>query len=509
MVVFLSKAVFAQDAEEKAGWVFSGEIQVFSDLIHYTKASGQIENNNDDDIQKWGDNIDGSLTVFNSSIGPAPDFWSAVYINYFGENIEFGIQVALVHFFRRGPGDGALLTGANVKWMDVLNAGFNEWYLKGRAGIFDGYVGNTGYEGFVPFYDNYTDWVNFKLEDFYVNKMGDHQKANNMDLWGGGSAFAAGVTFADSFRLALGTDFGFGGEDIANGSFSYRNPFGSANAFNLGAMFSGKDIAGLVNFDVFYGIFGSDSNTNARGKYAGGDLDVAPGGRYKNIFGAYGSVSTGVFGISLGYSGELTIYEKQEYNKSGNPAAVDYQPFDLISPLWSSVHIHANFTGIENLNLTFNNNISFAGVTSSEIPAGTNYDKIILGLADGGLSSANLYKTFASDSFTGTNKGETESWFGYDAALQANYKISPAFDLCLQVVNQLGIYTFSKDNFKSSRSSNNLFAVLNAQYNIGNVTVGAGLSFGLETTTYNADSIIKSANNIFTFGIPIVFKVAF
>jgi len=524
LLLFSFGVVFAQD-EEQRGWVFSGEIQVSTDIIHFTKASGKIETEKGGvkDVDEWGKNIDGSLTVMNSSIGPAPSFWSAIYINYFGENVEFGIQVDLWDFFKRGGGEGvggggSLLTGTSVKWLDVLNAGFNEWYLKGNVGIFDGYVGNTGYEGYVDVFDVYSDWLNkdHQIENFYVNKMGDHQISNNMSLWsfGKSAAFALGAAFADSFRFALGTEFGYGGNigNIISTSYAFENPFASANAFNAGAMFSGKEIAGLVSFDVFYGIFGYDTDTNARGTYniAAPDLEMQAGGAYQNVFGIYGGLSIGDIGISFGYSGDVTIYEKQHYNK-GTSAAPEYHTFDLLSPLWSSVHLHANYSGIENLNITFSNNISFAGVKSAEIIAGDDYDSITLGLAEGGISKESTFKSFAGN-FTGHNKGEEESWFGYNAAIQANYSVSPSFNLCFQVGNQLGIYSYSRENFTSSRLFNHLVAVLNAQYSISNVTIGAGLSFGLQTTTYSAkanNDTIDGENNIFKIGIPVVFKVVF
>jgi len=515
-----------QNTREQRGWVFSGEIQVSTDAIHFTKASGKIETvtGGDKDVDEWGKNIDGSLTLLNSSIGPAPSFWSAIYINYFGENIEFGIQVDLWNFFKRGGGEGvggggSLLTGTSVKWLDVLNAGFNEWYLKGNVGIFDGYVGNTGYGGFVEIYDVYTDWLNkdHKIENFYINKMGDRQVSNNMSLWNfeKSAAFAMGTTFMDSFRFAFGTAFGYGGNigNVIETSYAFENPYASANAINAGAMFSGKKIADLVNFDVFYGIFGYDKNTNARGEYniKAPDLETQAGGAYQNVFGVYGGMSFGDLGISFGYSGDITIYEKQHYNKSADPAKPDYHTFNLLSPLWSSVHLHANYAILKNLRLTFSNNISFAGVKSVEIKDGEDYNSITLGLADGGIDSKNTYKTFAGK-FTGHNKGEEESWFGYNAALQASYDVTPAFNLCFQIGNQLGVYSYSREKFTSSRSSNHLAAVINTQYSINNVTVGAGLSFGLETTAYSAkteDDTIDGVNNIFKIGIPIIFKVVF
>ena len=68
LLAFSFYAAFAQEDGQK-GWVFAGEIQVSTDVIHFTKASGKLETASGGvtDVQEWGKNIDGSLTVLNSS----------------------------------------------------------------------------------------------------------------------------------------------------------------------------------------------------------------------------------------------------------------------------------------------------------------------------------------------------------------------------------------------------------------------------------------------------------
>jgi len=534
LLVLLSTVIFAQEdymltleaAEPKpidrGRWSFSGEAQVFSDLFYFTKALGALDseigvtNTNDE----WGNNIKGSFNLMNSSIGPAPGFWAAIYINsdadYELGSYDLSLQLVMTEYFTRGPDYNTVFTNQQVKLLDALSFIFGDWHIKGSAGIFEGYMGNTGYGGFVPVYDNFSDWCNFKLEYFYVNKMGERQSANEMELWGGGSAFALGANLTDNFRLALGTDFGYGGDLNDNPkTTAWTNPYASANSFNVGVIFSGKEIADIVSFDIFYGIHGSDNNSNERGKYnplgpGPHDFKEQVGGLYKNVFGLY----TGVdviegLGVSIGYSGEYTLYEKQGYNKNPSESAPDYHSYDLVSPLWSSVQLHANYTGLDKFDITFNNNISFAIVKSQEA-SGEHPDKIVLGLADGLLSS-NTFKTLA-DNFSSWKDGEKERWLGYDAALGLSYQVSDEFELCLQLVNLFGKYIYTTEKTSGSRTANNFFAVLNAQYNIGFVTFGAGLSFGLETTVYKAESgigIMNAANNIFRTGMPLVFKVAF
>jgi hypothetical protein len=425
LLLLVFSVVFAQEDAARGRWYVAGEVQVFTDVFHYTTASGRIETKDDSGsvtVRQWGDNIKGSLNVLNSSIGPAPDFWTAIYFGYDSEMVKFAIQLAPYELFNRGPMGGSLLTNSKTTWADLLNGEFNEWFLSGKAGMlddylmFEGYVGNTGFGGFVDVYDNFTDWANFKLEDFYVNIMGEQQISNNMKLWNGGSAFAAGVTFADSFRFALGSDFGFGGHSDSN---SYRNPQASANSFNAAAMFSGKKIAGIADFDLFYGIFGHDDNTNVRGTYnplnPPADLALHAGGAYNNVFGAYVGINVlPGLGISIGYSGNKIFFEKQGYDKSDDADVTDYHSYDLVSPLWNSVHLIVNYTGIPKMDITFSNNISFASVTSSEV-RGDHPDKIVLGLKSG-LSPDNPFISLA-EGFTGWNKDEKESWFGYDAAI--------------------------------------------------------------------------------------------
>ena len=518
--MFLLTAIFADDEPEakKSVWSISGEAQVFTDMFYFTSASGNIntKTGGTTTTEKWGENIGGSLNVLNSSIGPAPGFWTALYINALNEGYNYSydlsMQLVMTDYFTRGPNNNTLFTDKDVKLIDILSFIFGDWYLTGTAGIFEGYMGNTGYGGFVPVYDNYSDWCNFKLEYFYVNQMTDRQGANNFNLWDGGSAFVLGMNIIDSFRFAFGTDFGYGGD--VTGSTAWTKPYASANSYNAAAMFSGKGIADIVNFDVFYGIFGSDSNTNERGKYdpmTGGSLADLAGGAYKNVFGLYGGLNIiQGLGISLGYSGAITVFEMQGYDKNkiedGKP---DYYSYTLKSPLWSSINLHANYS-IGKFDITFNNNISFAGSSGEKVNEGEYPKSYVLGLASD-LSDENSFISIAGR-FDGQSDGESESWFGYDTAVAVNYAVTDALGLCLQLVNQLGVYSLTKNDFSASRTSNIFYTVLNAQYKIGFVSFEAGLSVGLETTIYETavgSNTVNALNNEIKLGLPLVFKVEF
>jgi len=473
MLVLLLAPVFAQEEEREPGWTFSGEAAVVADLVFYTKGSGKT---GEPDNEKWGKNLDGSFNFMNSSIGGGTllGVGSSLFIKGYdkGDNYGYDMQLQL-NFGIFGRGSDFHAGDDNVNFMDLLEAGFGDWFITGHAGMFEGYIGNTGYGGLVDAYGNFTDWSNFKLEGFYIKGIG--QDTNKMNLWSGGSSFALAMNFLDdSLRFALGTDFGYGASGRSFQDYDVLDsPYASASSINMAAIFSGKKLFDLLSFDVFYGILGQDLNTN--------DPDNAAS--YRNTFGLYAGLEFEKgFGLSVGYSGAIDVIEKQY---SGSDA------YSIVNPFWSAVHLHVNFSGLDKFDFTLNNNFSFAGAKGKAVNNAT--DKIVNSISGDSLSD-----------------GDKEGYFGWDVGLAAKFNVTDDLLLCLQLTNQLDTFsTTPNGGIKGSSMANTFFAGFNAEYTIKMVSFGAGLTFTMDSYSSKYDSKKGDSFNEITLGIPLFFKVVF
>jgi len=262
-------------------------------------------------------------------------------------------------------------------------------------------------------------------------------------------------------------------------------------------MLSGKDIAKLLSFDVFYAINGEDKNTAMRGT-----------GEWNNLFGVYAGLDmekVGVkgLGISVGYTASFVKYEIGEKVDGAKMVA-----FETISPLWSGVDIKIKFSGINKMGITFNNNISFASAQGAEIKKAS--DPEILGIL--GLP---------------LDKDENEDWFAYDVILGVNYALTDHLNVTFALGNLLTVFSAdSKSEVMGVTTTNTgkattdeLRISLHAEYSVGNVTFGLGLNLGLENKSFESETkttgsgpsgtaTVNGSLNIVKFSVPLFFKVA-
>jgi len=475
LFMLLLVPAFAQEGESGSGWTFSGGAQVSADLMYFSHGSGKIEPKTGDK-EEWGSNIDGSLNVLSSSSIQSPGIMTYLLIGNKNEGDDWSYDIFLELLLKSQNIRGQnLFAGNDTKFFEGIIQGFEigDWYFTGTAGMFEGYVGNTGFGGLVDSYATFNDWSNYKdagLEGFYVNKMGKRVGTNTMNLWSDGASLGFGIDLLDSFRFALGTDLGV--------SFTgFENPYASAGSVNLGAIASGSGLFDLLTFDVFYGIRGKDDNLNDRGNAA----------KYENRFGIYAGLDIlDGLGLSVGYSGALDIIETQAIEKKQD----EWITYNVMNPLWSSVHVNANME-IGKVNITFNNNVSFAMVTGKDAKPQDGENVI------NGLLGAPLVDKYS------------QNWFGWDAGVGVDFKVTEALTLGLQLVNQLGIFTNKYDKDETTDTGNTIFAGLNAEYNIGLVTFGAGLSLEAVGYTNAVKDGNKGSSTELKLGIPLFFKVEF
>jgi len=313
---------------------------------------------------------------------------------------------------------------------------------------------------------------------------------------------AIGIGLGDSFKLGLGYRFDpyyYGGNSADAGN----DPTASKSAINASLLFSGSPVDALT-FDLFYAIKGQDNNSFARPTYPSYDT-------WGNILGAYVGIN-GIdnIGLSFGFTFNFDVAETAAWDAKGEDAVT------ATLPAYSGVDIRFSFSGIDKIGLTFNNNVSFAGVT---------------GKGDGKVPDSKRKEVVVGVLGNELFNGQTDSWFHWNTELKFSFAFIEDVGLTLHLANQLGVKSYAHttayiDNStaKGTYTDNEFRVSFMAQTGAGSFTIASGLFFSLaskaidyeskfETTVGGTNtsrtSTLKGNVDTITFGIPIMVQVQF
>jgi hypothetical protein len=521
LFVGLAAAVFAQDDEGK--WKIGFMARYVTDMLFFTDMSGKSKNEVTSSTgTTTRENVFGE---FNKGT-----------IRFFGDTTELQHEPLRMLLSLSTSGEN-YQAYADIKfdgwtsWDSIWNFLQNSsdlWYLKGNAGIFNGQVGNDNYNGWVSTQATWNDWLGWnQLCRFGVWNADGFLASNEFRTWNEwGSVAALGATFADNYRFSLGYKFSDGAPETVP-----TEPAGSRSAINGSFMLNAR-LSDAIALDLFYAVRGKDTNTFARSESltitTGTDVTASdytlPEGKWQNIIGLYAGLNfVENLGLSIGYTANFEAYEAGAYHDPANTDVnpVKTTPITFTSPFYSGIDIRLNFSGIDKIGLTFNNNISLASVKGEEIKKDGKTEKIIL--------------DFGSEIL---DKGYSKDWFHWDAELKASFSFIENLGLTLHLGNRLAVLSDAVDTTidtnvggtgiiipiitkGTTKSTDNEFRVsLFADYGIGAVNVGIGLFLGLQSKAYESEltttavgvsSTTKhtASSDVVTFGIPIMFKVQF
>ena len=511
----------------------------------YNGTDGSGINNNPSGGGNRGDYTytSGTLDVFSYGSG----LWLRgnellLSIGYRGDNVEFHTRAMLDPMVRANERQGSvippnLMSGDNSfvqitnnwrtpNWADFLRYSFDEYYVKGNAGFLSGYMGNTPDRGKVNAFNNFTDDV---LRTVNVGYYG-------VNLPGGGKhcqdRFCACRHYADFLKDGLDTNNFMRSPGIDGFldfidlpylmmSANLRPLFRNANVpltiqiaadpgnnsgitsnwdykkVNAGLRISGESILNRITFDAIYRMKGGDPDT----KYSfdkvynntSGVIQPDGAGRTAHTFGLYANIlNVPGFGFGLGYSGYIRIFEA---NDNTGPETIT-----KTGPLFSGIDLRLQYKGIEKLTITFNNNISFAGVKRES------GDNIVIGV---------LYSPLTNDT--------AQKWFALYNALGLDYMLSDKLTASFQIANRFGKITTETTpggagGFKTDRSRLQLGggAYTAFQFNKYLLFQG-GLAFRFVNDSYSnsaagaqaAADTRDASGGIFDIAIPIRMRIVF
>ncbi|GHV92855.1 hypothetical protein AGMMS50268_33580 [Spirochaetia bacterium] len=260
-----------------------------------------------------------------------------------------------------------------------------------------------------------------------------------------------------------------------------NDPKVSYSKGNAGIRVSGAGLLdGKITFDATYKIRGADPNTDTNKDGIGkGGQPGDPLGAWNHAFGVYAGLKViDNLGLSVGYSGAVQAKE------SGYEGGKDIK---YVYPFVSGIDLRAQFTGIEKLTITFNNNLSFA------------YTE---GKADG-TTVTGLFSPSLGDS-------QKEGYFAMYNGLGAAYKVTDAFTGKVQIINRWASLTNDNPGRKDVYDKDQLRIALSGTYTAtSHVELGAGLDFGIDHSTYKPGTGIGSKTGAFTFAVPLRLKVVY
>ena len=376
-------------------------------------------------------------------------------------------------------------TGRSVNWYDFLRHSFDEYYFLGRTRFFTGYLGNTPNRGKVDDFNTFTDdvlrtvvvehyGVNLPADDAGFNETG-HDANNFMTrpvtefgvadpyewvmpyfMLDTRLAMRLGkLVFPVSMQLATDP-----GQNSGITGSSYKR-------YNGSVRFSAEKIADLITFDAIYRIRGGDPtvlDTYDPAHNSGGVIQPDGRGTTAHIFGLYTNIhKVPNFGIGLGYTGYLVTYED---DKNTNKLTTR-ETITTSGPLYSGIDLRLQYTGIEKMTITLNNNVSFA---TADYSTETAKSIGILGIP--------------LNSFT------SQSWFALYNALGLDYQLTDDLALSFQIGNRYGLITtnssvpgggYSTAEMTRMQLGGGAFAA----YQIRNILVQAGFAFRYLQDSYS------------------------
>ena len=285
------------------------------------------------------------------------------------------------------------------------------------------------------------------------------------------------------FNIPITVDFGM---DMGHGLLGNllngaSRSFGQSR-FGGGVRVSGEKLADMLDFDVSYMVRGGDRNRDdfwVEGLNDGGRYQPDGSGRVSHVIGLALGLPSMVpnLGIAFGYTALFITYEDQESPDRDIPTITTTGPF------YSGIDLRLNYDIPSLLNITLNNNISFA---SAKEPGWNE--------AYGDITArrANL--------FGGTNyldRYESQNWFALYNALAVRYRFSSMLSFHLEAIHRMGVFTRNNSDPDRGESvwdgwgenvkvKNVLNATAYANFIYSNFNFQAGLSLFCENdkTTY-------------------------
>jgi len=545
LLVLLSTAAFAQ---LKVNFTSN----LWTDAVFFQGATGDLADK---------DNVKGVIDIFSSSRFAGNEL--RLKFTYTGSHFEGAVEMKGDNLVTRGRDfftnantptvSGTTDNTANTTLLRFLDQNFGDYYVKGTAGIFTGYLGTQANRGKVGSYRfaDYTDFIKNKIENYGVIKFTPNASATNAqafqnmvgsltdtdNLKGSGVWSQPFVSFSlnfDSLGIPLVIDVasvlqaaGYANEmpsDSLEGPGGFgQTPASSRSAIAGSFRVSGGKFADFVSFDVIYKVRGTDADT----LYESNVAFAAPvdAGAWENELGAYiGLDILKGLQVGAGYTAAFRVDENRRLTLR------DGATVEKVNPVYNGIDLRLKATMIPNLAISLNNNLSFAWLQGENEISTTTGGRWIqpMGYTLAGFGRANGIDITGIPSFAGAfrpeldnsvaegnmkNTDQKDGWFALWNSLGVSYTITPKVKVTLALSNRLGVYDFIAvpDDYYAKWTTDDFQAAVAGFYNFSsNVSFAAGLHLGIWGMTADitqSKTLTTGKVGEVKFAIPIQFKV--
>ncbi|MDR2478671.1 MAG: hypothetical protein LBD48_05085 [Treponema sp.] len=308
---------------------------------------------------------------------------------------------------------------------------------------------------------------------------------------------------------------GIGGGSTFSGHDRIHDPF-VISGVNFGVRAEGRKIAIPALGDLTAAAVYKYAATALNKETAAVDANFIDEKIGNHSFGVYLNLPVDAvgLGVSLGYSAYLQTWQNSKYEKSGVDSTALGNNDHVFSayketrmPLYSGIDLRLAFTPprMNKLSFTFNNNVSFAGMT------GTVNQKLL-------YSKSWVYETqLNEDTIPGVEKRQ-ENYVGVYSALGVKYALTEKCTADLQVGNQLGLFMLKWENDPLLSLSNYLGAYAGSvltvyKSSLATAALRAGLSMKMSSYVYQNPAPTlgypEHKAGLVEFGIPVGIRVEF
>ena len=337
----------------------------------------------------------------------------------------------------------------------------DEYWFRANHPMFMLWYGERVFPTKVEVYQDFSDWSGRMRVDFFgVNVPSrpndDHfvfgTRSNNLfrDVINPREAgnpsnvnnFATSGYFIGSvkllnhfFQIPITIDVGM---DLGNAVQSAINQ-GATNSGQTrvagGVRVSGENIAKMFNFDLTYKMRGGDSSRDDSWDPdipGGGGVQPDGTGAMSHVLGLAIGLPTLIPSIALniGYTAMFFTYEDLLIGEHTTPSVPesDYRTITKTGPLFTGIDLQLRYSGIQNMRITLNNNISFG---SAGEPV---YDDNLILNYSVGFDNNNLAQY------------HSQSWFALYNALAVRYQVSSLMTAYLEAIHRMGRTTINNSN---------------------------------------------------------------
>jgi hypothetical protein len=314
-------------------------------------------------------------------------------------------------------------------------------------------------------------------------------------------------------QLPYTTIFGNSGQEMTWNFHDQDNDPLTRSGLNFGIRVEGTRLADMLTLSLVY----KYADSYLYKPSAGSPDDLLKIRIGNQMFGAYATVTpVDGLGITVGYSGFIRTWKNDlaEYTNVASTKINEDPDYvwlffsngapEVQFPFYNGVDLRFNYTGIDKLNLTFNNNITVAAVPGS---------------GDREQRYAASWVYFSNLNADVDNLADrSETYLGLMNALGVKYAISDTLTADLQAANELGVFTlkWEQDPLVTSSEYLGLYAGVTHKF-IKTDRISASLSAGAAVKmvfyTYyigeNEAKPISTSASYTDFGIPLMLSVQF